>query len=164
LRSSVDREMQTLVRRKSVAAKIRGAFQKVGGAIKKGFQKVGQGIKTAAKKVGGFIKTTGAKVAKFGLKVMSTVQSVGAKVMGVIPRFKGLSKVVKAESAVTNTLSNRIHVGLGKKLEEGMRVMDKIRSPVSGVGGKVMGAIFKREEDDEWILKARRFALESRVR
>lgn len=141
MRSSVDREMQTLVRRKSVAAKIRGAFQKVGGAIKKGFQKVGQGIKTAAQKVGKFIKTTGAKIAKFGLKVLSTAQSIGAKVVGIIPGLKGVGKALKAVSMGTNALSNRIHVSLGKKLEKGMDIMDKIRNPVSGAGGKVLDAI-----------------------
>jgi gas vesicle protein len=218
-RSIEESEIEILVRRKSIGAKIRDAFKKVGNGIKKGFQKVGQGIKhvakkigngiktaakkvgngikhvakkigngiktaakkvgngikhvakkvgngikhvakkighgikTAAKKVGHFVKTTGAKIAKFGLKVLSTAQSVAAKVAGFIPGIgKPIGKALKAASMGTNALSNRIHVSLGSKLDKGMRVMDKIRNPVSGAGGAVLDAILRREEGDEWVI------------
>ncbi|KIM43490.1 hypothetical protein M413DRAFT_443414 [Hebeloma cylindrosporum] len=207
LRSLVEPEMVILVRRKSIAAKIRGAFKKIGSGIKHAFQKVGKGIKTAAKKIGNgiktaakkvgngiktaakkvgngiktaakkvgngiktaakkvghgivtaakkvgkFVKTTGAKIAKFGLKVISTVQSVGAKVVGFIPGVgKPLGRALKAASMGTNALSNKIHVSLGKKLDKGMKIMDKIRNPVSGAGGKALDAVLRREEDEQWV-------------
>jgi len=50
LRSVAEPEIEILVRRKSIAAKIRGAFKKVGSGIKHAFQKVGSGIKNVAKK------------------------------------------------------------------------------------------------------------------
>jgi hypothetical protein len=52
-------------------------------------------------------------------------------VVGVIPGFKGVGKAIKAVSTATNAISDRIHVNLGKKLEKGMKVMNKIRNPVS---------------------------------
>ncbi|KIM43563.1 hypothetical protein M413DRAFT_383734 [Hebeloma cylindrosporum] len=155
---------------KKVGTKIKTAFKKVGNGIKTGItahfltcysrsmfftpvaKKIGHGIVTAAKKVGHFIKTTGAKIAKFGLKVISTVQSIGAKVIGFIPGIgKPLGRALKAASMGTNALSNKIHVSLGKKLDKGMAIMDKIRNPVSGAGGKALDAILRREED-EWIV------------
>jgi hypothetical protein len=77
------------------------------------------------------LKTTGAKIAKFGLKIISTAQSIAAKVVGFIPGLKGVGKAIKAMSMGTNALSEKIHVSLGAKLDKGMRVMDKIRNPVS---------------------------------
>ncbi|KAF8996163.1 hypothetical protein BDQ17DRAFT_1544896 [Cyathus striatus] len=128
---------------------IKTGFQKAGKAIKKVAKKVGNGIKTAAKKVGHFVKTTGAKVAKFGLKVLSTVESIGAKVAGFIPGIgKPISTALKAVSTGTNAASNAIHVDLGKKLDKGMKVLDKIRNPVSGAAGAALNAVLKRDFDD----------------
>ncbi|KIM46965.1 hypothetical protein M413DRAFT_422530 [Hebeloma cylindrosporum] len=138
LRSLVQPEGEALVRR-SAASKIRGAFKKAGSRIKH-----------AARKVGHFMKTTGAKIVKFGLKIASTAQSIGAKVLGFIPGLKPLGKAMKAASMATNAISNRIHVSLGRKLDKGMRVMDKIRNPVGGAGGKALNALLRREED-EWV-------------
>jgi hypothetical protein len=159
LRSLAEPEIETLVRRKSVGAKIKGAFQKAGSAIKNVAKKVGNGVKTAAKKVGNFVKTTGAKVAKVGLKVLSTAQSIGAKVAGFIPGVgKPIGKALKGASAVTNAISNKIPAKLGSKLDKGMKVMDTIRNPMSAVkgkagkaAGKALDAILRREEDERVV-------------
>ncbi|KAF8996164.1 hypothetical protein BDQ17DRAFT_1364829 [Cyathus striatus] len=140
--------------------KIKTGFQKAGKAIKTGFQKagnaiktvakkVGNGIKTAAKKVGHFVKTTGAKVAKFGLKIISAAQSIGSKIAKFIPVIgKPISAALKAASTGTNAASNAIHVDLGKKLDKGMKVLDKIRNPVSGAAGAALDAVLRRDFDD----------------
>lgn len=81
------------------------------------------------------MKTTGAKIAKFGLKVISTVQSVASKVAKFIPGIgKPISAALNGASKVSNLASNKIHVSLGKKLDKGMKIMDKIRNPVGGAG------------------------------
>jgi hypothetical protein len=87
---------------------------------------------SAAKKVGNFVKTTGAKIAKFGLKVYATAASVASRVANFIPGVgKGISKALSGVSKVADFASDKIHANLGKKLEKGMNVMNKIQNPVS---------------------------------
>jgi hypothetical protein len=120
---------------------IKKAAQAVGHGIKKAAQKVGKGIKTAAKKVGGFVKHTLGKVAKFGLKIVSVAQELAGKVVGFIPGIgKPLGKVLEGASKVTGFISDKIHANLGKKLEKGMKVMNK--------ADKVMGYIPRNFEDE----------------
>lgn len=178
----------SLVRRESLGAKIKHAFQKIGKGIKKGFEKVGQGIKkaaqkvgqgiktaakkvgegvktaakkvgqgvkTAAKKVGQFVKTTGAKIAKFGLQVWSTAQSIGAKVAKFIPGIgKPISTALDAASKVTGLAAQKIPANLGGKLQKGFDVMNKIKNPVGGAAGAVIGAL-RRDIDDESVFLER---------
>jgi len=152
-----------LVRRESVGAKIKHAFQKVGKGIKKGFEKVGagikkaakkvgEGVKTAAKKVAKFAKTTGAKIAKFGLEVVSTAESVASKVAKFIPGVgKPISAALTGMSKVTGLASDKIHANLGSKLQKGMDVMKKIQNPVGGAAGKVLNAL-RREMAEDAVL------------
>ena len=85
----------------------------------------------AAKKVGNFVKTTGAKIAKFGLKVYATATKIGSRIANFIPVIgKPLSKAMGVASKVANVASDAIHVSLGKKLDKGMNIMNKIQNPV----------------------------------
>ncbi|KAF8996161.1 hypothetical protein BDQ17DRAFT_957139 [Cyathus striatus] len=119
---------EVIVSRTSVKEK----FKKFGQKLKAGFQKVGQGIKTAAKKVGRFVKTTGAKIVKFGAKVVSTGMSVLSKVAKVIPGVgKAISAGLKGVGTAADVVSNAIHANLGKKLDKGMKIMDKVQNPIS---------------------------------
>ncbi|KAF5324280.1 hypothetical protein D9619_011215 [Psilocybe cf. subviscida] len=157
-------EMVVLVRRKSIAAKIRAAFHKVGHAIKHAFQKVGQGIKHvaqkvgqgikhAAQKVGHFIKTTGAKIAKVGLKIVATVQKVAAKVVGWLPGIgKPLGKIMEGESEGLNKASDAIHAHIGGKLGQAMHRMDKAQKVVGYIPRSVIpdGSEFEEREYDDF--------------
>ncbi|KAF8888701.1 hypothetical protein CPB84DRAFT_1749436 [Gymnopilus junonius] len=155
-----------LLHRRSIAAKIRHAFQhafhkvgaafkkagtaikkgfqKAGTAIKKGFQKVGKVMKKGFQKVGHFIKTTGAKIAKFGLKVVAAVATVVGKVVKFIPGIgQGLSRAAKGLAKGADLASNKIHAKLGKKLEKVSKGMDYVISPIgtaAKAAGKKLGA------------------------
>jgi hypothetical protein len=145
-------EMVVLVRRKSIAAKIRAAFHHVGDKIKHAFQKVGQGIVHAAKKVGHFIKTTGAKIAKVALKVVATAQKIASKVVGWIPGIgKPLARVMSAESMGLNKASDAIHAHIGGKLGQAMHRMDKAQKIVGYIPRSVIpdgGEFAERYYDD----------------
>jgi len=122
--------------------KVKTGFQKAGTAIKKGFQKVGNGIKTAAKKVWHFVKTTGAKIAKFGLKVVESVGEVVGKVASFIPGIgKPIQQAIHGVSKVAGVISDHIHAKLSKKLEKGMKIMNK--------ADQIMGYIPRRRELSE---------------
>ena len=93
----------------------------------------------AAKKVGHFVKTTGAKIAKFGLKVVQSVGEVVGHVASFIPGVgKGIQQAIHGVSKVAGVVSDHIHANLGKKLEKGMKVMNK--------ANKVMDFIPREEE------------------
>lgn len=128
---SDEAETVILVRRKSIAAKIRDAFHKLGHKIKHAFQKVGHAIKHAAQKVGHFLKTTGAKIAKVALKIVATVGKVAAKVVGFIPGVgKAVGKAMEGASEGLNKASDAIHAHIGGKLGKAMHRMDKAQKIV----------------------------------
>jgi len=88
--------------------------------------------------------------------VVSTAQSLASKAAKFIPVIgKPISAALTAASAGTNAASNAIHANLGKKLEKGMNVMDKIRNPVSGAAGAVIGALRRDLDDSELELLSR---------
>ena len=96
----------------------------------------------AAQKVGHFIKTTGAKIVKFGLKVVESVGKVIGKALEVIPGVgKTLERAVAGVSKIAGVISDHIHVKLGKKLEKGMKVMNK--------ANKIMSFIPRRRDLSE---------------
>jgi hypothetical protein len=98
------------------------------------------------------IRHTFSKVAKFGLAVAATGASALGRVSNVIPGAgKGFSSALKAISTGANAASNAIHVTLSAALRKGMGVLNMIRNPLSGAGGKVLNAILRREEGD-WVL------------
>ena len=93
----------------------------------------------AAKKVGKFVKNNGAKVAKFGLKVVQSVGEVAGHVASYIPGVgKPVQQAIHGVSTVAGVASDHIHAKLSKKLNQGMKVMNK--------ADKVMSFI-PREED-----------------
>ena len=96
----------------------------------------------AAKKVWGFVKTTGAKVAKFGLKVVESVGEVVGKVASFIPGIgKPIQQAIHGVSKVAGVISDHIHVKLSKKLEKGMKIMNKADT--------IMGFIPRRRDFSE---------------
>ena len=104
----------------------------------------------AAKKVGTFIKHTGAKIAKFALKVAAVATEAVSKVVGWIPAIgKPIGKAMEGVSKLENFASDKIHANLGKKLEKGMKVLNK--------ADKVMGYIPRRRDlsDGEGVLQQR---------
>jgi Flp pilus assembly pilin Flp len=124
-------ETVVLVRRKSIAAKIRDAFHHLGHKIKHAFEKVGHAIKHAAQKVGHFLKTTGAKIAKVALKIVATVGKIAAKVVGFIPGVgKVVGKAMEGASEGLNKASDAIHAHIGGKLGQAMHRMDKAQKVV----------------------------------
>lgn len=124
-------ETVVLVRRKSIAAKIRDAFHRLGHKIKHAFENVGHAIVHAAKKVGHFLKTTGAKIAKVALKIVATVGKVVAKVVGFIPGVgKAVGKAIEGGSEGLNKASDAIHAHIGGKLGKAMQRMDKAQKIV----------------------------------
>lgn len=134
---------------KKVGQGVKTAAQKVGQGIKTAAQKVGQGVKTAAQKVGKFVKENGAKVAKFGLQVWSTAQSVAAKGFKFIPGIgKPFSAALEGASKLTGLAADKIPADLGPQLGKGFDVMNKIKNPIGGAAGAVMGAL-RREELEE---------------
>jgi len=125
-RQDISTNMDDELVRRSVGSKIKAAFKKFGSDVKHVAQKVGDGIKTAAKKVGNFIKKSGAEVAKFGLKVVQSVGEVVGHVASFIPAIgKPIQQAIHGVSEVAGFASEHIKAKMSRKLEKGMKVMDK---------------------------------------
>lgn len=58
---------------------------------------------------------------------------------------KGIKTALNVVSEAGNAISKVIPAKLGSKLEKGVSTMDKIQNPVSGIGGKILNGIFKRD-------------------
>ncbi|KAF5324281.1 hypothetical protein D9619_011214 [Psilocybe cf. subviscida] len=124
----------------SVAAKIRGAFHKVG-----------EGIKHAAQKVGHFVKTTGAKIAKVGLKIVATAQKIASKAVGWLPGIgKPLGKIMEGESKGLNKASDAIHAHIGGKLGQAMHRMDKAQKVVGYIPRSYIPETFEERDFDDF--------------